>query len=158
MLVIYAKSARASSPSGVLAQLREELHMGKMTERELRARDAQRDIAAELLASVRELQAGQWARKTTFDVRADGQVLRRLVRADGTVEKEELLSGARWELMAARARSGLSQAEFAQALGVSKRTLENWEQGRVEPTGAARRLLRLVACFPDTVTRLARLA
>jgi putative transcriptional regulator len=40
--------------------------------------------------------------------------------------------------MAARAGSGLSQAEFAQALGVSKRTLENWEQGRVEPTGAAR--------------------
>ena len=131
--------------------------MGKLTEQELLARDAKRDIGAELLTAVRDLKAGRWARKTTFDVQTDGQVLRRVVRADGSVEKEELLSGARWELMAARASSGLSQAEFARALGVSKRTLENWEQGRVEPTGAARRLLRLAACFPDTVTRLAGL-
>lgn len=131
--------------------------MGKMTEQALLARDAKRDIGKELLASVQELKAGQWVRKTTFDVRADGQVLRRLTRADGTVEKEELLSGARWELLAARTRSGLSQAEFAQALGVSRRTLENWEQGRAEPTGAARRLLRLVACFPDTLKRLSGL-
>ncbi len=131
--------------------------MGKLTEAELLARDAQRDIGAELLASVRELKAGRWARKTTFEVRPDGQVRRCVMRADGTVEKDEWLTGARWELMAARAGSGLSQAEFAQALGVSKRTLENWEQGRVEPTGAARRLLRLAACFPDTVTRLAGL-
>jgi putative transcriptional regulator len=57
--------------------------------------------------------------------------------------------------MAARARSGLSQADFAQALGVSKRTLENWEQGRAEPTGAARRLLKLAARFPETLQRLA---
>jgi putative transcriptional regulator len=131
--------------------------MGKMTEAQPLARDAQRDISAELLAAVRDLKAGRWARKTTFEPQADGQVLRRVVRADGTLEKEEHLSGPRWELMAARAASGLSQAEFAQALGVSKRTLENWEQGRVQPTGAARRLLRLAARFPDTVTRLAGL-
>ena len=131
--------------------------MGKLTEQDLLARDAQRDIGAELLSAVRDLKAGRWTRKTTFDAQPDGQVLRRVVCADGTVEKEELLTGARWELMAARASSGLSQAEFARALGVSKRTLENWEQGRVEPTGAARRLLRLAACFPDTVIRLAGL-
>jgi putative transcriptional regulator len=132
--------------------------MSKLTEEELIARDAQRDIGAELLSAVRDTKAGRWARKTIFETQPDGQVLRSVVRADGTVEKEELLSGARWELMAARAGCGLSQAEFAQALGVSKRTLENWEQGRVEPTGAARRLLRLAACFPDTVTRLASMA
>ncbi|WP_201215014.1 helix-turn-helix domain-containing protein [Halochromatium roseum] len=50
---------------------------------------------------------------------------------------------------------GFSQMEFARALGVSKRTLENWEQGRAQPTGAARQLLRLAAQFPDTVGRLA---
>ncbi len=126
-----------------------------LTESELLARDAQRDIGAELLQAVRDVKAGRWARKTTFSVQADGAVCRRIERADGTVEKEELLTGPRWELMAARAQSGFSQFEFAQALGVSKRTLENWEQGRAQPTGAARRLLMLAARFPDTLPRLA---
>lgn len=67
--------------------------MGKLTEAELQARDAQRDIGAELLASVRELKAGRWARKTTFEARPDGQVRRCVVRADGTVEKDEWLAG-----------------------------------------------------------------
>lgn len=132
--------------------------MVKITDTQLRARDAGRDIGAELLAAVRDMKAGRWARKTTFKNQPGGHVLRRVVRSDGTVEKEELLSGPRWELMAARAESGLSQAEFANALGVSKRTIENWEQGRAEPTGAARRLLKLAAHFPDTVQRLAKLA
>jgi len=126
-----------------------------MTEQELLARDAGRDVGAELLQAVRDVQAGRWARKTTFTVLPEGVVCRRIERPDGTVEKEERLTGPRWELMAARARSGLSQADFAQALGVSKRTLENWEQGRAEPTGAARRLLKLAARFPETLQRLA---
>lgn len=126
----------------------------KPNDEELSARDAKRDIGAELLDAVRELKAGRWARKTSFEIMRDGTVLRRIVSADGTVEKEERLEGARWELMAARVHSGLSQADFARALGVSRRTLENWEQGRVEPTGAARRLLKLAAQFPDTLQRL----
>ncbi|MBK5967572.1 MULTISPECIES: helix-turn-helix domain-containing protein [Thiorhodovibrio] len=125
------------------------------TEKELLARDAGRDIGAELLEAVRDLRAGRWARKTEFEVLENGTVRRRIQRADGTVEKDEVLTGPRWELMAARAQSGLSQTEFARALGVSKRTLENWEQGRAQPTGAARQLLRLAAQFPDTVSRLA---
>ncbi|MBK5966338.1 hypothetical protein CCR95_20175 [Thiocystis minor] len=125
------------------------------TENELLARDAERDIGAELLQAARDLRAGRWARKTEFEVLKNGAVRRRIERADGTVEKEEVLTGPRWELMAARAQSGLSQMEFARALGVSKRTLENWEQGRAQPTGAARQLLRLAAQFPDTVSRLA---
>lgn len=126
-----------------------------MTEQELLTRDARRDLGAELLQAVRDLKAGRWARKTTFTMLPEGVVCRRIERPDGTVEKEERLTGPRWELMAARARSGLSQADFAQALGVSKRTLENWEQGRAEPTGAARRLLKLAARFPETLQRLA---
>lgn len=126
-----------------------------MTEQELLARDARRDLGAELLQAVRDLKAGRWARKTTFTVLPEGVVCRRIERPDGTVEKEERLTGPRWELMAARARSGLSQADFAQALGVSKRTVENWEQGRAEPTGAARRLLKLAARFPETLQHLA---
>lgn len=125
------------------------------TEEQLLARDAKRNIGEELLQSMRDLRAGKWARKTTFEVMKNGAVRRRIERADGTIEKEEILEGPRWEIMAARAQSGLSQAEFAQALGVSKRTLENWEQGRAQPTGAARQLLKLAARYPDTVARLA---
>jgi putative transcriptional regulator len=125
-----------------------------MSDQELLARDAQRDIGAELLQAVKDVRAGRWARKTTFSAQPDGSVLRRIERADGTVEKQEELTGARWELMSARSQSGLSQFEFAKVIGVSKRTLENWEQGRAQPTGAARRLLLLAARFPDTLQRL----
>ena len=41
----------------------------------------------------------------------------------------------------ARMKSGLSQSEFASLLGVSVRTLQDWEQGRKQPSGAARTLI-----------------
>lgn len=44
-----------------------------------------------------------------------------------------------------REKTGLSQAQFALLIGVSKRTLENWEQGRRHPTGPARALLRILS-------------
>jgi len=53
------------------------------------------------------------------------------------------------EVKAIRERMGISQEKFAVILGVSKRTVENWEQGRRHPTGAARSLLRLVAADPQ---------
>jgi len=128
-----------------------------MTEKMLKARDAKRNIGAELLQSVRDMKTGRWARRTTFEALADGTVRRRIELPNGKMEKDEILTGAKWELLAARSRSGMSQAEFALALGVSKRTLENWEQGRAEPTGPARVLLKLVARYPDTVKRLAKM-
>ena len=48
-----------------------------------------------------------------------------------------------------RERTGLSQSQFARLIGVSKRTLENWEQGRRHPTGPARVLLRVLAADPE---------
>jgi putative transcriptional regulator len=42
-----------------------------------------------------------------------------------------------------RARTGLSQTEFARLLGVSVRTLQEWEQGRRAPSGPARMLLSI---------------
>ena len=50
---------------------------------------------------------------------------------------------------AIRERLGVSQEKFAMILGVSKRTVENWEQGRRHPTGAARSLLRIVEADPE---------
>jgi putative transcriptional regulator len=54
----------------------------------------------------------------------------------------------------ARARVGLSQSAFAALLGVSTRTLQDWEQGRREPTGAAQTLLRVAALHPDALRDL----
>lgn len=57
------------------------------------------------------------------------------------------------DVKAIRLRFNFSQSKFALMLGISKRTLENWEQGTRKPTGAARRLLEVAACFPDAVYR-----
>ena len=48
------------------------------------------------------------------------------------------------EVKGIREKTGLSQARFAMLIGVSKRTLENWEQGRRHPTGPAKALLRIL--------------
>ncbi|MEW8287298.1 MAG: NadS family protein, partial [Candidatus Thiodiazotropha endolucinida] len=53
------------------------------------------------------------------------------------------------EVKAIRHRLGVSQEKFAIILGVSKRTVENWEQGRRHPTGAARSLLKIVEADPE---------
>jgi putative transcriptional regulator len=55
----------------------------------------------------------------------------------------------------ARRQVGLSQSEFAALLGVSVRTLQDWEQGRREPSGAARTLLRIAARNPKAVLEVA---
>ena len=54
----------------------------------------------------------------------------------------------------ARASVGLSQQEFAVLLGVSARTLQDWEQGRREPTGAARTLLKVAVKHPRVLREL----
>lgn len=51
----------------------------------------------------------------------------------------------------ARRRLKLSQSEFAMILGVSVRTLQNWEQGRRQPVGPARALLRVATRNPQAV-------
>jgi len=98
--------------------------MPKMTERALRKRDKGRDLGAELLESVREMKAGR-----------AGHVHRVAVSA----------------VTEARMRAGFSQQQFAQLLGVSARTLQEWEQGRRQPTGAARSLLTIAAKRPEVL-------
>lgn len=54
-----------------------------------------------------------------------------------------------------RERTGLSQAKFATLLGVSVRTLQEWEQGRRAPSGAARTLLMVAAKNPQALLEVA---
>ncbi|KLJ02995.1 helix-turn-helix domain-containing protein [Luteimonas sp. FCS-9] len=95
-----------------------------MNEKALKARDARRDIGAELLAAVRSVNAGQLGKVNMVPVSIAAE---------------------------ARQRLGLSQAQFASLLGVSVRTFQDWEQGRREPSGAARTLLRVAAVRPDAI-------
>ena len=50
-----------------------------------------------------------------------------------------------------RERLDVSQSEFAVMIGVSTRTLQNWEQGRRQPEGPAKALLRIAAKNPSAV-------
>lgn len=94
------------------------------TKKQLEARDAKRDIGAELLASVRAIKEGKVGRIHMVPVSIAAE---------------------------ARQRLGLSQAQFAGMLGVSVRTFQDWEQGRREPSGAARTLLKIATIRPDAV-------
>lgn len=55
--------------------------------------------------------------------------------------------------VAARQKAGLSQAGFASVIGVSVRTLQQWEQGRRQPTGAAKALIQIAERAPDAFVK-----
>lgn len=57
-----------------------------------------------------------------------------------------------------RAKTGLSQAEFAKSIGVARGTLLNWEHGSRRPTGPAQVLLAMIARRPSVVAELLRAA
>ena len=57
------------------------------------------------------------------------------------------------EVKLIREKVGLSQDRFAMLIGVSKRTLENWEQGRRHPSGPAKALLRILDTDPEHAVR-----
>ncbi|HEY0511753.1 MAG TPA: helix-turn-helix domain-containing protein [Thermoanaerobaculia bacterium] len=86
------------------------------------------ELGEQLLQSVREMKAGLRGRVHTPE-------------ASGIVE--------------ARLISGFSQASFAALLGVSVRTLQDWEQGRREPSGAAKTLIKVARLHPEVLRELA---
>jgi putative transcriptional regulator len=53
-----------------------------------------------------------------------------------------------------RAKMGLSQAAFAGLMGVSLRTVQDWEQGRRQPSGPAEALLRIADQKPEVFLEL----
>lgn len=100
-----------------------------MTEKKpIAARDAKRDIGAELLMAIRDVKQGRYG--ASYRVEAN-------------------------DVVQARLKSGLSQAQFAAALQISPRTLQQWEQGRRQPSGAAETLLKIVARHPEVLREVA---
>ncbi len=57
------------------------------------------------------------------------------------------------DVRAIRRLTGLSQAKFAELLGIELSTLRNWEQGRRQPTGPAQALLRAIRNDPVQVIK-----
>lgn len=129
--------------------------MARLSEAELSSWEASRDLNAELLQALHEVRHGEWTRKTEFTPQADGSVRRVVTRHDGTVEKDEMIPPEKAQVAIARAATGLSQAAFAKLLGVSVRTLQDWEQGRRIPSGAVATLLKVAARHPEVLQELA---
>ena len=129
--------------------------MGKLSGKALAAWEKSRDVNAELAQALGQMKRGGWVRKTEFFRLPDGSIRRIIRRRDGTVEKDHVIPPERAHVAAARAATGLSQTAFARLLGVSVRTLQEWEQGRKAPSGAAATLLRVAARYPQVLKELA---
>ena len=76
------------------------------------------------------------------------------VREGGAILRDRGKASRRFEvgssgIRAIRERTSLSQSEFARLIGVSVKTLQNWEQDRRRPTGPAAALLRIIAHAPQ---------
>ena len=54
-----------------------------------------------------------------------------------------------------RSKLNLSQSAFAALMGVSTRTIQDWEQGRREPKGPAKSLLRIAEQYPEVFLKVA---
>ena len=87
---------------------------------------AKRNIGQEILEGLREIKRGEHGRVTKIP-----------------------------SVAAVRERTGLSQSQFARLLGVSVRTLQEWEQGRRAPSGAARTLILIASKNPSTLAEVA---
>jgi len=91
-------------------------------EKDLLKRDAERNIGDELLQAIRDIKSDKVGRTSAVEISPVAE---------------------------ARHRSALSQKEFAKLLGVSTRTLQEWEQGRRQPSGAAKSLIMIAIRYPE---------
>ena len=102
--------------------------MRKMTEKQLKKWEQTRDIGQEILQGIRDIKAGRIGRRYTTES---------------------------YPIVRAREKSGLSQAKFAALLGVSIRTIQDWEQGRREPNAAAKTLIKVAELHPSVLRKIA---
>lgn len=87
---------------------------------------------------------------------SDFELLVTSVRQAGQIKRGEMDPARKLEVRAEdvkaiRAKLNKSQAEFALMIGVSVSTLQNWEQGRRQPEGPARALLKVASVNPAAV-------
>lgn len=104
-------------------------------------------VKAKTKLPMTEAQLADWEASRDLDAELLESV-RQFKRGEGAVVYSPVIS--------ARKNSGLSQSEFAQLLGVSVRTLQGWEQGRKQPSGAARTLITLAQRHPEILRELAQ--
>jgi putative transcriptional regulator len=123
LLVIYAKNVRGKIPATCSRLF---VRQSTVTKRTSACRKTMtgNELGQKLLQSVREMKAGKAARATRI---------------------------APNEVAAARLKTGLSQAEFAEALHISAQTLQEWEQGRRQPSGAAQALIQIAFRHPEVI-------
>ena len=102
-------------------------------------------------AAITRLASDDWA---ICDIPADGgidELARDLRPLDVQVRRLRTVADPAAYIAEVRDRHGLSQREFANALGLDTRTLQNWEQGRNRPDAAVLSLVRLFDRNPDLV-------
>jgi putative transcriptional regulator len=100
----------------------------KLKGRALAKFEAKRDVWQEVLDGVREIKRGGGKRS---------------------------MIEPRSPIVRARLKTGLTQEQFAALLGVSRRTLEQWEQGRRKPSQAAKTLIKVAELHPEILRKIA---
>ncbi len=80
----------------------------------------------------------------------------RITRGETEPSRSFVVATEPLDVRAIRERYHLSQTRFAALLGISVKTLRNWEQGRRAPVGAARVLLQVAARHPEAVWEVVR--
>ena len=100
----------------------------KLRGRALAKFEAERDVWQEVVDGVREIKSGG-GRRCAVEPRSP--------------------------IIRARLKAGLTQERFAKLLGVSRRTLEQWEQGRRKPSRAAKTLIKVAELYPEVLRKIA---
>ena len=101
--------------------------MRTIPEKPLKKWAQSREIGKEMLEGILDIKAGRVGRRYTDEL---------------------------YPIVRTREKSGLSQAEFAQLLGVSIRTIQDWEQGRREPNAAAKILIKVAELHPSVLRQI----